>query len=369
MSRVARILFLADTHLGFDLPFHPRVEKSRRGPDFFANFRRALQPALDGQADLVIHGGDLFFRSLIPPALVEMALEPLVAVAEHGVPVFLVPGNHERSRIPLHLWTLHPLLHIFDRPRTFTLRLGEGNGSTLALSGFPSVRGSARDLFTTRVEETGWRQAAAEARVLCMHEAVEGAQVGDTNYTFRSGPQVIRGEDIPGDFGAVLSGHIHRAQVLRRDLEGRPLAAPVVYPGAIERTAFVERLEAKGYVELGVDLDGPARGQISALKFVRLPARPMVPLTVNTSGMREQSLLEHISARLSQLDPRSVVRLELQGTGAGSARALLTAARLRELAPADMEITLTRDPATWPAGRRAATLVAGATTSGRGGSL
>ena len=201
------------------------MEKTRRGPDFFANFRRALQPALDGQADLVIHGGDLVFRSRIPPALVEMALEPLVAVAERGVPVFLVLGNHERSRIPLHLWTVHPLLHIFDRPRMFTLRLGDGDGPTLALSGFPAVGGNVRDLFTARLEETGWRHVAADARLLCMHEVVAGAQVGDTNYTFRSGPQVIRGEDVPGDFGAVLSDHIHRAQVLRRDLEGRPWPA------------------------------------------------------------------------------------------------------------------------------------------------
>jgi DNA-3-methyladenine glycosylase len=40
-----RILFLADTHLGFDLPERPRVDRRRRGPDFFANFVRALEPA------------------------------------------------------------------------------------------------------------------------------------------------------------------------------------------------------------------------------------------------------------------------------------------------------------------------------------
>jgi DNA repair protein SbcD/Mre11 len=352
LPAVARILFLADTHLGLDLPFHPRVEKTRRGPDFFANFRLALQPAREGQVDLVIHGGDLFFRSRISPALVEMALEPLIEVAERGVPVYLVPGNHERSRIPLHLWTQHPLLHIFDRPRTFVLKPRGGDGATLALSGFPSIRGSARDLFLARVEETGWRQAAANARLLCMHEVVEGAQVGDTNYTFRWGPQVVRGEDVPGDFGAVLSGHIHRAQVLRRDMEGRLLAAPVVYPGAIERTGFVERLEAKGYIRLEVGLDGPGPGQLGSLKFVRLPVRPMAPLTVDTSGVEEPNLLEHIRERLAELDPLSVVRLDLRGPGAGAARMLLTAARLRALAPPEMDITLTRDPASWAAERR-----------------
>jgi exonuclease SbcD len=329
------------------------VEKTRRGPDFFANFRRALQPALDGQADMVIHGGDLFYRSRIPPALVEMAMEPLVAVAERGVPVFLVPGNHERSRIPLHLWTLHPLLHIFDRPRTFTLRLGEGDGLTLALSGFPAIRDNARDLFTSRVEETGWRHLAADARLLCMHEVVEGAQVGDTNYTFRSGPQVIRGEDIPGGFGAVLSGHIHRAQVLRMDLqvlrmdlEGRPLAVPVVYPGAIERTAFVERLEAKGYIQLEVDLDGPARGKISALKFVRLPVRPMIHLVLDLDDLDVDSLHAYVRERLAGLEANAIVRIRLRGRGAEAARLTLTAARLRAMAPPTMEAWLAPESTT-----------------------
>jgi exonuclease SbcD len=346
LPTAARILFLADTHLGFDLPFHPRVEKARRGPDFFANFRRALQPALDGQADLVVHGGDLFFRSRIPPALVEMAMEPLVAVAERGVPVFLIPGNHERSRIPLHLWTLHPLLHIFDRPRTFALPLGAGGRFTMALAGFPAVGANVRDLFASRVEETGWRSVAADARLLCIHEVVEGAQVGDTNYTFRSGPQVIRGEDVPGDFGAILSGHIHRAQVLRHDLEGRPLATPVVYPGAIERTAFVERLEAKGYIQLAVDLDGPARGQISALKFVRLPTRPMVHLVLDADGLYAEGLHAHLQERLLGLEADAIVRLCLQGREAELARPTLTAARLRALAPPSMEVWLAPESTT-----------------------
>ena len=121
-SRSARILLVADTHLGFDLPFRPRVQRRRRGHDFFANLEIALAPALDGQVDLVVHGGDLYYRSRVPPALVEMAMAPLLEVARSGIPVYIVPGNHERSRIPLNLWTTHPNLHIYDRPRTFHWR-------------------------------------------------------------------------------------------------------------------------------------------------------------------------------------------------------------------------------------------------------
>ena len=96
---IARILFLADTHLGFDFPFRPRIQRRRRGVDFFANFKQALAPALNGEVDCVVHGGDLLYRSKVLPQLVEMAFEPLKRVADKGIPVYLVPGNHERSAI------------------------------------------------------------------------------------------------------------------------------------------------------------------------------------------------------------------------------------------------------------------------------
>ena len=46
---MVRVLLLADSHLGFDFTFKPRVQRRRRGEDFFKNFHTALKPAL--QAD------------------------------------------------------------------------------------------------------------------------------------------------------------------------------------------------------------------------------------------------------------------------------------------------------------------------------
>ena len=57
-----RLLLLADTHLGFDLPERPRVQRRRRGHDFLANYARALAPALQGDVDLFVHAGDVFDR-------------------------------------------------------------------------------------------------------------------------------------------------------------------------------------------------------------------------------------------------------------------------------------------------------------------
>jgi exonuclease SbcD len=340
----ARVLLLADTHLGFDLPSRPRVNRRRRGHDFFANFERALQPALHGEVDLVVHGGDLFYRSKLPVALIEMAMEPLVRVADHGIPVYLVPGNHERARIPLHLWTAHPNIHIFDRPRTYLCELEKGS---VAISGFPHTR-KVRDRFATLVNQTRHTEVRSTARLLCLHQAVEGAQVGTGNYTFRSGPDVIWGMEIPGGFSAVLAGHIHRAQVLSHDMGRRLLAAPVIYPGSVERTSFAERDEDKGYMVLTVGLEGRDRGRLTDVSFIQLPTRPMVSLVVEPVKVAQMSLSDHLQSRLAALDPDSIVRVQFRGPGAAHAYEELNTSRLRGLAPSSMNISLSAQPVDGP---------------------
>jgi len=335
-SAPVRVLLIADTHLGFDLPFRPRVSRRRRGRDFFANFERALSPALRGEVDLLVHGGDLFYRSGVPAALIDMVFSPLVKVAEQGVPVFLVPGNHERSRIPLHLWSGHPGIHIFDEPRTF---LCPTPGGTISLSGFPFSR-RVRDSFGELVSCTGHSGVGADIRLLCMHQTVEGAQVGPSDFTFRCGPDVVRGSRIPTGFAALLCGHIHRSQLLTRDVRGRKLAAPVIYAGSVERTSFAERCEPKHYVLAEFEAVGSDGGHLSRTSFVSLPARPMVSLDVFPQAHDRAGLVQHLRRQISRLDPDSVVRVRLSGESGMTAPPYLTAAWLRSLAPATMNISL-----------------------------
>jgi DNA repair exonuclease SbcCD nuclease subunit len=337
-ARGVRLLLVADTHLGFDLPFHPRIERRRRGYDFFDNFERALRPAHNGEVDLVVHGGDLFFRSRVPAGLVEMAMAPLVQVADCGVPVYLVPGNHERSTIPLHLWTAHPNIHIFDRPRTFVY---EGPRASIALAGFPFSRG-IRKRFPSLLSQTRYQEARADLQLLCMHQTVEGARVGAGNFVFRRGPDVVPGRELPPDCDAVLSGHIHRAQVLTHDLSGRPLAAPVIYPGAVERTSFAERTEDKGYMLLTFVSRARSHDDRLRVSFRALPARPMVSLLFEPENLDSGLLKDHLVEKLKGLDPDAIVRIQLRGPNAERVRELLSANALRELAPATMNIDLSR---------------------------
>jgi len=331
---VIRILFLADTHLGFDHAFRPRIERRRRGPEFFANFERALQPALKGRVDCVVHGGDLLYRSRVPARLVAMAFEPLIAVAAQGIPVYLVPGNHERSAIPHRHLAEHPQIHIFERPRCFVL---QKDNFTLALSGFPFVRQGIRKRFLDQLDQTGWRDVEAAVHVLCIHQAVDGATVGPTGYRFRYAADVIDASDLPADFAAVLSGHIHRFQVLTRDLKGRSLQVPVFYPGSIERTSFAEKNEKKGYLILEFETDGSA-GELKKWKFAELPVRPMIQLEVRPAGMKSAELKSWIQARIKNMPAGSIVKLKVFGTASQEAMEILCAASLRALAPATMNI-------------------------------
>ena len=336
---IIRILFIADTHLGFDLPFRPRVFRRRRGPDFFANFKRALVPALNNQVDCVLHGGDLLYRSKVPERLVEMAFEPLQHIAQNGIPVFLVPGNHERSAVPHRMYAAHSNIHIFDHPRTFSIQI---HGITLALAGFPFVRYGIRKDFKNKLGQTGWHRSIADGYLLCLHQCIEGARVGPVDFIFRYQPDVIKASDIPDGFVAVLAGHIHRFQLLTKDLSGRSLAAPVFYPGSIERTSFAEKDEKKGFLVIEIEKSDRYGCQLKGWQFHELPSRPMAVIELHVTRLSTLALKSWIKHTFQQVSPDSVVKLKIHGKISEEARPILSAASLRSLAPPTLNVSVYR---------------------------
>jgi exonuclease SbcD len=260
-----RLLFLSDTHLGHDLPARPRVAGPHRGADFFESYEAALAPARSGEVDVVLHGGDLLYRSRVPAWLSDAALAPLRRIADDGIPVLLLPGNHERGHLPHPLLALHRNLHVFDRPRTIALEAG---GVRVAFTGFPYAS-EVRDRFRTLLGEARASAPPADVGLLCLHHCVEGATCGPGDFTFRSGPDVIPRAELPRDVAAVLCGHLHRHQVLRADD-----LPPVIYSGSTERTSRAEARETKGIVLLRLDPDGLVRHEFRALPEHAAPAAP-----------------------------------------------------------------------------------------------
>jgi DNA repair exonuclease SbcCD nuclease subunit len=338
MASEIRILLLADSHLGFDLPTHARVARRRRGHDFLANYATALQPALNGDADLIVHGGDVFDRPTVAPSIAYQGLEPLRRVASSGVPVFIVPGNHERSRLPHARFASHENIHLFDAPRTFVTEI---RGMRVALAGFPYERRDVRARFVERLEQTGYRQHDATIRILCLHHCVEGATVGPGDFVFTTADDVIRTRDLPRDCAAVLSGHIHRHQVLTTDLSRRPMATPVLYSGSIERTSLAEIDEPKGFMMVHV---AESEGDCDVhWEFRRLPARPMMRDEVSVEGLDGPRLESAVRAIVASAPSDAVLSIRVSGVLTDAHWRALSAARLRQFVPESMNVDIRPD--------------------------
>jgi DNA repair exonuclease SbcCD nuclease subunit len=245
-----RLLHLSDTHLGQHLPAWGATPGWHRSRDMDLAFRAALEPALRGEVDLVVHAGDLFDSRSPPPAVVDAALAILEEVAAR-VPVLLIPGNHDPPQLARCLGRTVAGLVVADEPQR--LRLGD-----LTVAAVPFVR-----------RPWLWRPLAEHAvaqgvDLLVAHQSVHGAAV--PGFVFREGypPETLGAGDLPEGVPLVLAGHLHPRQHLKLG------HSRVVYPGSSERTSFAEARETKGYVLWDL-------GSVPTFTFVDLPgARPMI---------------------------------------------------------------------------------------------
>jgi DNA repair exonuclease SbcCD nuclease subunit len=316
-----RILHLADSHIGADLPARPRRRQHRRGDDIVASYRRALAAARN-DVDLVIHAGDVFDLPRPNGAAVAAAGEPLLELAASGIPVVIVPGNHERALLPESLLFAHANMHIVRCPQTLTFNL---RGTRVAVATFPCARRQAAGRFGELLGATAWAQARADVNVLAVHQTFESATCGPAGYRFRSGDDVVERGAVPGAFGYVAAGHIHRHQVLETPAADGP---PIVYPGSPERISFAERDEPKGVVLL------ESSGGRLTHRFVEHAVRPMQLVPLNVTGLTRARLRAAALEQVAALPPESVTLLRLSGqTTRSTLRGLHLGAEARAARP------------------------------------
>ncbi len=298
-----KLVFFSDSHLGFDYPVRPRKAKPRRGPDFFNNFNIVLNSAIDSGADIVIHGGDLFFRTLLPKQIVHKVYESLNDFAESGIPILIVPGNHESSKLPESLFLNHKNIFVFDRLRSFSFNI---NDIKLRISGFPYYKNNVRDNFPVFMEEEKKDCDKADYNILCFHHSVQGSTCGPGNFTFKKGEDVIQIKDLPEEYNLFLSGHIHRHQELSFRKNNR--LYQVLYAGSIERTSFAEIEETKGYYKIMLEMT--KNNNILMRKgFVPLPAREMFLLDIDYEADNSDALAKYLENNTKNIKPGSIVRV------------------------------------------------------------
>lgn len=337
-----RLLHTADSHIGADLPVRRGGRYRRRGEDFVASFQRVLAQARDFNVDAVLHAGDLFDRSRPTAGAIAAATQPLWELAQAGIPVVIVPGNHERSALPDALLLAHPLIHVVRKPQTVVLMC---RGVRLAVAGFPCIRRGVAARFEAAVEETGWRAANADVNILLVHQTFVGARCGPGNFLFRTGPDAIACGAVPTGFHYVAAGHVHRHQVLSGNSEDGP---PIVYAGSPDRISFAELGEPKGSVLVEF-----AAGRAQPC-FVEHAVRPMELLPLDITGLSGAAVADRVLAALNALPPDAVVQVRITGQATRRALAgLQLTPRIRDARP-DLTATVSLRAVEWLTERAAA---------------
>jgi DNA repair exonuclease SbcCD nuclease subunit/predicted GIY-YIG superfamily endonuclease len=301
MAGAVKILHTADSHIGSGWPARLRHDRPRRGDDLVDSYRRVLSQSSARGVDLVIHAGDVFDRPHPSAHALVAAAEPLLDAAVAGIPVVVIPGNHERCAIPGTVLLAHPNIRILDKPATCTFSM---RGTRIAVSGFPCLRRDAAARFDEALDATEWHRQEADIRILAVHQTFESATCGPGNYRFRSGDDVVERDAVPGAFDYVAAGHVHRHQELtRRDGSG----PPIVYAGSPDRISFAETDEPKGYV-----LVDAAPGALTH-SFVEHDVRPMSVWPMDVSGMTQRQIRSAVRDLLTSLPRRALAQLRLTG--------------------------------------------------------
>ena len=229
----------------------------------------------------------------------------------------------------------HPLIHIFDRPKLFSLSI---NNARIILGGFPFIRENIRGIFPNILEQLDWYNQDADIKILVFHQAVEGATVGPGNFTFRNREDVVPISLLPNDANALLCGHIHRQQKLNKITDKNTRSIPVIFSGSTERTSFAEKDEKKGFYHLIFDNKQKKNWILRETRFLELPCRPMKDIYID-SEISAQHLESYLRKKVSHIDQDTIVRFRSHKPIREDLAILWTTINLRQLLPSGLNFT------------------------------
>jgi len=291
---VLRCLHLADLHLGWspsDLP-GDRAEVRRHERDLL--LRKAVDFALapENHTCMVIIAGDLFESHRPDPAVAEEAVRQLRRLAQAGVFLVTVPGNHDEI-------TYHDSVYrqrgdswpgvLVRNPMPDLVASHDLDGTRIFVYSLAYTGG------LTRTDELGSLPRAGDAGI---HIGVFHGSL-DWNAGDRSLPIASQALAAAG-YHYVALGHIHRHGESR---VGRGLA---VYPGMVEAKGF----DDPGTGELTVvEFDGTG----VAVKASPVPVRKHVSAEIDVSAVPSHDALADACRRTVAADGDALVRMTLKG--------------------------------------------------------
>lgn len=350
-----KLLHCADLHVGMDAHgrLDPSTGLSSRLGDFERSFVFMVETALRESVDLFLFCGDAYRTADPTPTQQRIFARCLRPLADAGIPVVMVVGNHDHpvsfgraSALDIFEF-VKGVDFVFRKPdlKTFATKSGP-----VQILGMPwpirsnlvsrdEHRGKTpteiRELIEQKYADILAQYAAAADPALPLvvagHFSVLNAEMGGSERTslIAHEPKFSLSMLAPAPVDYVALGHIHR----RQDLANPHLAAdgygasgasyvvpndtPVVYSSSIERISFKEEDDEKGFVLVEID---PARERPRArYRAVDTPARRFVTVRVDATAAPDAT--EAVLAAIARHDATdAVVRVQYRVDEAQAAK-------------------------------------------------
>ena len=316
-----KLLHTADIHLGITTfgRVDPETGLNTRILDFKRSFEFLVERGLSEGIDCFLFAGDAYRTADPTPTQQKVFAECLRPVAEAGLPIVMVVGNHDH---PVTFGKASALdifghldgdVHVFDQPESAVIETPAGPLQLLALP-WPirskilskdehqgkspkALREFIEDRYTNFIDRHAAELDPSLPAVLVGHFSVQGAEMAGSERTslIAHEPKFTAGDlSVPPiDYAAL--GHIHQYQNRAPEDAGGP---PVIYPSSIERVSFKEWDERKGFVLVDIDAADAETSdeKTTQFAFVETPARPFVALRIDAREAEDptEAILDEI---------------------------------------------------------------------------
>ncbi|MGD2164114.1 MAG: exonuclease SbcCD subunit D [Anaerolineae bacterium] len=325
MDRI-RLLHFADIHIGMENygGMDSETGLNKRVLDFVDRFDELVDYGLERHVDLVIFAGDAYKERNPNPTYQRAFAERVKRLADAGVPVVLLVGNHDLPTMERRATTVDIFSALDVRNvvvgRDYEVHTIETRSGRVQVATVPypirqrllvddDYRGLSIDeldkalqrIVTTTIEDLRQKLNPDLPAVLAAHLSVSNATYGsERNVMIGRDAVVLKSalDDAAWDYVAL--GHVHKHQSLNEDHQ-----PPIVYAGSLERIDFGEEDDPKGFcwVELG------CRGALDTTwEFVKVDARRFV--TVRADVREADEPLKALQGEMDRHDLKdAVVRL------------------------------------------------------------
>jgi exonuclease SbcD len=293
------VIHTADIHIGvenYSRP-HPESRTSSRLQDFLTSFDELVNYAINEKADLVLVCGDAY-KSRNPTQTHQREFVKRISkLAQRGIQVFLLAGNHDSPNIPGPATTLDIFstleienVHVASELKTEVIKTPNGNiqiislpwirkGDFMSLSEYSQLsnenlnKAIEKKLIADLNKEIENLDSSLPS-ILASHVSVDLAITSSEKSMTLGKDYILPTKSLANrKLDYVALGHVHRHQVLNDD-------PPVVYSGSLERIDFGEEKDSKGFCAITISTDTDKRNRLESYKFVEVNARRFKTISI-----------------------------------------------------------------------------------------